>query len=370
MPVPARNAVLLLVALAALLSAPSSVAPQSPAPSQAPNVYGFPMKDGSVRFAVIGDTGRGDRGQYEMGYTIANSRKRFPFDFVIMLGDNLYGSDGPVDFANKFEKPYKALLDAGVKFYASLGNHDNPNQRFYKLFNMGGERYYTFRGSAGGLGKISQGGVRFFAIDSNYIDRAQLEWLAKELEASGSDWKIPFFHHPLYSSGRTHGSSLETRAALEPLFVKHGVNVVFTGHDHFYERIKPQQGILHFVVGATGSLRRGDVRATEMTAKGYDNDYSFLLVEIAGDDMHFAALSRAGGLIDSGVFRRPAAAGPPAPGPSPTAPRAPGATQAPAVVVASPSPSPGPAASPSPSPSPKPSPSPRARRPARKRPSS
>ena len=62
-----------------------------------------------------------------------------------MLGDNLYGNEGAKDFEKKFERPYKALLDAGVKFYASLGNHDNPNQRFYKLFNMNGQRYYNFK---------------------------------------------------------------------------------------------------------------------------------------------------------------------------------------------------------------------------------
>ena len=72
-------------------------------------------------------------------------RQVVSFSFVIMLGDNIYGGDSPADFARKFEEPYKPLLDAGVKFYASLGNHDNPDERLYKLFNMGGERYYTSR---------------------------------------------------------------------------------------------------------------------------------------------------------------------------------------------------------------------------------
>jgi hypothetical protein len=357
---PRTAALLLLTALPVLLLAPPAAAPQA---SPAPNVYGFPMKDGSVRFAVIGDMGRGTPEQYQTGHQMGLARQRFPYEFVLTVGDNMYGSDGPADFVNKFEKPYKAILDAGVKFYAVLGNHDNPNQRFYKLYNMGGERYYTFRGSgSGALARLTEGGVRFFALDSNYVDRTQLEWLTKELEASGSDWKIAYFHHPLYSSGKTHGSALETRAILEPIFLKNGVNVVFTGHEHFYERVKPQQGIIHFIVGSTGSLRRGDIRQTDMTDKAYDRDHAFLLVEIAGDDMYYAALSRAGGLIDAGVFRRPAAAaGAPAAAPSPTAPKAPGATSgsSPSPAVASPSPSPTPAASPSP----KPSPSPRARRP-------
>ena len=84
------------------------------------------------------------------------------------------------------------MLDSGVKFYASLGNHDDAGQINYKAFNMGGQKYDTFRPKLG---------VRFFALDSNYVDDKQLEWLSKELAASGSDWKIAFFHHPLYSSG-------------------------------------------------------------------------------------------------------------------------------------------------------------------------
>ena len=66
-----------------------------------------------------------------------------------MLGDNIYGGKSPADFKRKFEDPYRPLLDAGVKFYASLGNHDDTNERLYKPFNMDGKRYYSFkRGNA------------------------------------------------------------------------------------------------------------------------------------------------------------------------------------------------------------------------------
>ena len=150
--------------------------------------------------------------------------------------------------------------------------------------------------------------MRFFALDTDYLDKPQLDWLEKELSSSSSDWKIAFFHHPLYSSGKTHGSALESRAVLEPLFVKYGVSAAFSGHDHFYERIKPQKGgIVYWVSGAGGSLRKGDLRATDMTAKGFDRDYHFMIVEIAGDDLYFQAISRTGATIDSGVVHRPGA---------------------------------------------------------------
>lgn len=268
----------------------------------------LPRKDGSVRFAVMGDTGRGSKAQYEVAKQMAAVHDAFPFDFVIMLGDNIYGADAPADMASKFATPYKALIAAGVVFRAVLGNHDNPNQRFYAPFNMGGERYYSFRASRGGISKLTEGGVRFFALDTDYLDKPQLDWLEKELQASSSDWKISFFHHPLYSSGRTHGSALESRAVLEPLFVKYGVSAAFSGHDHFYERIKPQKGgIVYWVSGAGGSLRKGDLRTSALTAKGFDTDYHFMIVEISGDELYFQAVSRSGATIDSGVVQRPGA---------------------------------------------------------------
>ena len=76
------------------------------------------------------------------------ARSRFPFDLVLMLGDNIYDSHTADDYAAKFEEPYKPLLDAGVTFQAAIGNHDDPAQIRYDKFNMGGQRYYSFRRAA------------------------------------------------------------------------------------------------------------------------------------------------------------------------------------------------------------------------------
>ena len=277
---------------------------------------------GEIRFAVIGDMGTASREQREVGQQMALFRQKFPFTFVITVGDNILGSESAADFKMKFEGPYAELLSSGVKFYATLGNHDNPEQRNYGLFSMTGQRYYTFRASRGGLGKILSGnvlsgGVRFFALDSTYVDAQQLAWLEKELSSSGSDWKIAFFHHPLYSSGKTHGSSLDLRKTLEPLFVRYGVNVVFQGHDHIYERVKPQQGITYFVSGSAGSLRRGDYgRPQAFSATGFDRDFEFMLVEIDGPKMYFQAISRTGQTVDSGVIENAKAAAEPSSAPT------------------------------------------------------
>jgi len=256
----------------------------------------LPNKEGSVKFAVIGDSGTGDKNQNAVANELASWRTRYPFEFVIMAGDNLYGGEKPKDFARKFEVPYKPLLDTGVKFYASLGNHDDAAlQRNYKPFNMNGDRFYSFK---------PKNGVRFFALDSNYVDREQLEWLDKELAASTSDWKIMFFHHPLYSSGETHGSAELQRGLLEPVFLKHGVNVVISGHEHFYERIKPQKGVAYFTIGSSAKLRKGDLARSELTAYGNDRDYTFMLMEIVGDELYFQTITAGGKTIDAGSVRR------------------------------------------------------------------
>src|SRR5688500_15130999 len=96
----------------------------------------LPMKDGSIRFLVLGDSGTGGSAQRSVAQRATEVHKIFPFEFAIMLGDNLYGGESAGDYRRKFEEPYKALLDAGVKFYAALGNHDEPSQAFYKPFNM------------------------------------------------------------------------------------------------------------------------------------------------------------------------------------------------------------------------------------------
>jgi calcineurin-like phosphoesterase family protein len=271
---------------------PVTQVPAKPMPAKTP----APVVANSLKFAIIGDSGTGSSAQNKVAQRLVASRKEFPYEFVLMMGDNLYGGHNPKDFAKKFEQPYKPLLDAGVKFYAALGNHDDPNERYYKQFNMNGERFYSFK---------PKDDVRIFALDSNYVDKAQLDWLEKQLMASGSAWKIVYFHHPIYSSGDTHGSNLEVRALLEPLFLKHGVDAVFAGHEHFYERIKPQRGIYYFISGGAGKLREGDVSTrSQLTAKSYDSGYHFMLVEVGKEALSFRVVNQDGQIVDSGVLPR------------------------------------------------------------------
>lgn len=257
---------------------------------------GLPDLADSLKFAVIGDSGTGDQPQFDIGARMSEARNVFPFELVIMLGDNLYGRQEPQDFVAKFERPYATLLQGGVRFFATLGNHDNPSNRSYPRFNMNGERYYTY----------VRKNVRFFALDSNQLDPRQMAWIDNALKESSDDWKICYFHHPIYSDGGRHGSDVELRVALEPLFVKYGVDIVYAGHDHIYERTKPQKGITYFVNGSSGELRKGDVHSSGLTAAYFDQDQVFSLVEISGDELYFQARSRTGRTVDAGMIRRQA----------------------------------------------------------------
>lgn len=256
----------------------------------------LPNKEDSVRFVLIGDTGTGTKQQQELADLLAKSRQSFTYEFVLLVGDNLYGGEKPADYKTKFEDVYRPIIDQQVKFYAALGNHDEPAQRFYQHFNMDGKEYYRF----------TKGNAAFYALNSNYMDKKQVEWLNSELAKDTSEWKIAFFHHPPYSSGGKHGSDTQLREVVEPIFLKHGVNVVFAGHEHFYERLKPQKGIFYFISGAGGKLRKGDVKDNSpLTEKAFDADMSFMLVELAGKEMHFQVLSRTGQTVDSGILVRP-----------------------------------------------------------------
>lgn len=139
----------------------------------------LPNGGGSVKFAVLGDFGSGESSGYEIAAQMAAFRTRFPFDFVITTGDNIIGrQDGPADFAEKLERPFQALLAARVSFHATLGNHDKASNRSYAPWNMNGRRYYTF----------AVKNVRFFALDSNRPERAELAWVDEALRTANEEW--------------------------------------------------------------------------------------------------------------------------------------------------------------------------------------
>src|SRR5262249_51023667 len=212
-----------------------------PLPPGAASPLPMPQVRGGTVFGLMGDSGSGDQAQQAVAQamlTYFTTARRFPF--VLMLGDNLYDDD----YTNEFLVPYKPLLDHGVKFYAALGNHDRDLEIHFKPFNMGDTDRYAF----------DEGNARFVVLNSNHpADPDQIKWLDGVYTDAGNKWRIAYFHHPLYSSGPHAAESRDViRPALEPALVRNKVNVVFSGHEHLYERVQPQKGVHYFVSGGGG----------------------------------------------------------------------------------------------------------------------
>jgi hypothetical protein len=278
---------------------PSKAPAESKATAPGPRTFDYlpmPGKARSIRFAVLGDTGTGNANQARVAETLWNYYAQGNrFKFTLLLGDNLYaGLESARDYERQFTVPYKRFLDARIQFRATLGNHDQADQAAFKPFGMGGRTYYSF----------NERNAKFVSLNSNEpADAEQLAWLDGQF-AGWDGWRICFFHHPLYSSGVHADESAQIRRVLEEPLVRNKVNVVFSGHEHFYERSKPQKGILYFVDGASAKLRPGNLRPRAFTASGYDREQSFMVVEIAGDEMFFQALGVSGKTIDCGVVHR------------------------------------------------------------------
>ena len=255
-----------------------------------------------VRFALLGDWGSGDDSQMAIGERMAAAHSRSALDMVISAGDNIYPNGSAENFRQNFERPFAELIRNRVPFYTCFGNHDVRDgaeaQMRYPLFNMNGQSYY--RVTAG------RGMIELFMLDTNMMDARQINWLDSALGESTAVWKIPVFHHPIYSSGKKHGSDESLRRVLEPVFVRHSVPVVFSGHDHVYQRVTPQQGVQYFVSGAGGKIRAGNLKRDTLVAAGYDGDSHFMVLEADASRFKFKAINSQGETIDQGQLAAPA----------------------------------------------------------------
>jgi Calcineurin-like phosphoesterase len=257
----------------------------------------------SLNFAVIGDSGDGSKEQAAIGKRMVEARRRVPFDFVLMLGDNIYSNGNPKYFKPRFEEPYKDLLAAGVKFYAALGNHDAAQAEThgkYANFNMGGKRYYNY--------VKGDGLIEFFVLDTSeeqHLADEQIKWLEESLAASTAKWKVAYMHHSLFSSGKMHPPYLKLRNQLHPILVKHKVNLVLAGHVHVYERIHPQDGVQYITQGCSGKLMRNNLKKpSDLTAYGQDQQQSFMTAQVDESEIKLEAIGLDGKVFDTITLKR------------------------------------------------------------------
>jgi len=202
-----------------------------------------------------------------------------------MLGDNIYEDGNPKDFDRKFKNVYKNLP---VEFHATLGNHDRRNRNGMAQVEDGAFGYvehkdeYTFPAGPEIAGKTL---VRFICLNSGaWKDGEALQEREKQLdvwlaESSKFHWNFVFFHHPIYSFAhstwpfgwligrRGHGSDKKLQLHWEQRFANGGIDIVLSGHDHFYQKITPQSGIHYFVSMNMRKLSSGKKSSTSSTLK-------------------------------------------------------------------------------------------------------
>lgn len=204
-----------------------------------------------VRVVAFGDFGTGSDAQKQVAQVIAAEHRARPFDFGITLGDNFYpvGMMSPAD--PRWQTQWEALYGLlGIKFYATLGNHDWAHADSPAAELLYAARSETWRMPAPYY-TFTAGPVQFFALDTVSVSDAQLAWLEEELARSSARWKVAYGHHHIYSA--TRGDNRELISRLLPVLAKGGVSAYVCGHDHNLQHVRPEQGVHFFIAGGGGA---------------------------------------------------------------------------------------------------------------------
>jgi predicted MPP superfamily phosphohydrolase len=244
-----------------------------------------------VRFIAFGDSGGGGSDQYalmEQMYTV-------PYDLMIHTGDVAYEDGSVGQFEDNVFGVYADLF-RNIPFFPASGNHDYHTlgaAPFRDVFDLPGnnEKWYSF----------DWGRVHFAALDTEEDYATQVAWLDADLAATDRPWKVVYMHRPPYSSG-SHGSDTTLRNKLAPVLKSHGVQLVLSGHDHDYERVKPQDGVTYVVTGG-GGVGTKSVGKSGFTAFAVDVIH-FVYVEVTEDQLTLHAIDASGNEFDSAVVTR------------------------------------------------------------------
>jgi hypothetical protein len=252
--------------------------------------------DSGFSFAVVGDSGTGSKAQR----AVASLLERMQPDLILHTGDVVYPKGDDADYDPKFFAPYRRVIDS-VPVFPSLGNHDVETKNGAPYL----ENFYLPRNdleSAGRYYSFDWGNAHFVALDSElYYDdeggdpERQKAWLERDLGETRQPWKFVFFHRPPYSSSE-HGSDLLVREDLEPVLARHGVDLVFNGHDHDYERTVQIKGVTYVVTGG-GGKDLYEAGESEWTAFSKSVHHA-VRVRIDGDRLRLEAVEPADIVVD------------------------------------------------------------------------
>ena len=269
---------------------PAGPATPTPTPSPSPHV-------GPYGFVLVGDFGTRDAPER----AVAREAKRWvatrPFDAFVTLGDNVYETGDPAQFAASW-KPYGWVDQRGAPVLASLGNHDietRDGRPEMKFFHMPGRWY-----------EQEVGPVEIVVLDANQPGRwKQRKWLRTTLAAVTAPWTVVVFHQPAYSCG-LHGSTPEVQDRWVPLFRRYHVDLVVNGHDHDYQRFAPMHGVTYVVDGA-GGRSLYDVGpcpdGTPSPIASNDAVHGFLFLNATASRLTGKAVATGGKVLDTFVLR-------------------------------------------------------------------
>ena len=275
---------------------------------------------GLLRFGVMGDSGSGDAEQFAVAARMRAWHADHPWEHVLALGDNVYENGEPEYFDSKFVDVYSELLEDNVPIRSTLGNHDvrwrdGRDQVREEAFGFL-DRSDQYEFEAGPEAADGKRLARFICLNSNrWLDAADdggtallrlQDQLREQLrESDRYRWNIVYLHHPLHSYvkktfgiKRGHGSSPELQEGLEPLLKDHGVDLVMAGHDHFYQKIKPVDGVHHLISGAAGKLRGGLKRSDKVEYGALENH--FMDMSLDEDALRYQAIGSDGSMIHRG----------------------------------------------------------------------
>jgi 3',5'-cyclic AMP phosphodiesterase CpdA len=243
------------------------------------------------RVALAGDVGSGGEREFETAEAIAEQSRIDPYDVLMLLGDNVYPAGDPERLQETVYDPFGPLLDRGTELFAILGNHDvqaGVGEEQLAALEMPGRWYAVERGDLLGI-----------ALDSTIPDDPeQLAWLEETLAESDATWKLVALHHPPYSSGM-HGTNEDVAAAFVPLFERYGVQLVFAGHEHDYQRTEPINGVTYVVTGAAAETRRTGTEA--FTAVAWSTHH-FVDMNVFEDHIVLRAIDQDGDQFDEAII--------------------------------------------------------------------
>lgn len=234
-------------------------------------------------------------------------------DLLITSGDNVQQNSGPPGlFDGHWFGPLSGLLRR-VPMMPSMGNHDVRVARgqWYLdalVLPTNGppglaERNYSY----------DYANAHFVVLDANafvpdgdttYTNPAAqraliMTWLTNDLHTTTQLWKFVSYHHPPYTSQGTHNDAEVMKANLSPIFEKYGINIAFQGHNHFFERINPINGVNYITVGSGGFSIHGLYTQREFSAKVFRDKYDFVVVDIDGPHLVLRCIDQDGAQQDS-----------------------------------------------------------------------